>query len=209
MSVMTNVQTLPRVVVEGYLRTARLPLTAIERVAKQQDNEQWPPALAYESFEAGVETVLGALLKDPALLDKGRLRQAKIAQLRKAAQLETLADTEREQADARLQQRQEQLEEQRRESERRAEQRKAELERQAELHERKVQAKAAKKTAAAQRSKAAADKAIERQERATKTAALSEESQALRVVKQALDAEETVDVIEDTLDGTKAARKSG
>jgi hypothetical protein len=204
-----NLQTLPRVVVEGYFRTARLPLAAIQRVAQQQDNEQWPPGLAFESFEAGVETMIGALLRDPALLDKGRLRQAKLTQLRRASELEAMAAVERERADAELADRQQQAAEQRAESQRRAEQRTRELERQAELHERKVEAKAAKKAAAARRTKAARDKTIERRERVAKTAALAEESRALGTAKQALEADETVDVIEDTLDGSKAARSQG
>jgi hypothetical protein len=204
-----NLQTLPRVVVEGYFRTARLPLTAIQRVAQQQDNEQWPPGLAFESFEAGVETVVGALLRDPALLDKGRLRQAKLTQLRRASELEAMAAVERERADEQLAERQEQAAEQRAESQRRAEQRTRELERQAELHERKAATKAAKQTAAARRRKAAQDETIASRERVSKTAALAEESQALGTAQQALDAEETVEAIEDTLDGSKAARKKG
>jgi hypothetical protein len=204
-----NLQTLPRVVVEGYFRTARLPLTAIQRIAQQQDNEQWPPGLAFESFEAGVETMVGALLRDPTLLDKGRLRQAKLTQLRRAAELEAMAAVEREQADEQLAERQHQAADQRAESQRRAEQRTRELERQAELHERKVAAKAAKQTTAARRRKAAQDSAIDSRERVAKTAALAEESRALSTAKQALEADETVDVIEDTLDGSKAARTTG
>jgi hypothetical protein len=209
MNVMTTVQTLPRVVVEGYLRTVRLPLNAVERVTGQQHNEQWPPALAYEGFEAGVETVLGALLKDPDLVDRGRLRRAKVAQLRKAAELQTLADHERLQADEQLDQQEARIDEERADAERRAEQRKQEFERQAAVHESKVRAKAANKTAAARRTKAAADTAIDGHERTVRTAALSEEAHALSVAKQALEADETVDVIEDTLEGTRAARQSG
>jgi hypothetical protein len=203
-----NLQTVPRVVVEGYLSTARLPLTAIQRVAQQQDNQQWPPRLAFESFEAGVETVVGALLRDPALLDKGRLRQAKLTALRRASELEAMAEVERERADEQLAARQEQVAEQRAESQRRADQRTRELERQAELHERKVAAKAAKQTTAARRTKAAKDKTIDSRERVAKTAALAEESRALSTARDALEADETVDVIEDTIDGTKAARSS-
>jgi hypothetical protein len=203
-----NIQTLPRLVVEGYFRTARLPLTAIQRVAQQQGNEQWPPGLAFESFEAGVETMVGALLRDPALLDKGRLRQAKLTQLRRASELEAMAAVERERADEQLANREEQLAEQRDEAQRRADQRTRELERQAELHERKVAAKAAKKATAARRTKAAQDASIDSRERVARSAALAEESRALGTAKQALDADETVDVIEDTINGAKAARTS-
>src|SRR3954465_4083412 len=98
MSTLMNVRNLPRTVVKTYLSAARLPLNAVARANGQQDNEQWPPALAFEGFEASVETVLGSLLRDEGLTEAGRLRQAKVAQLRKAAQLEAVADTTRTQA---------------------------------------------------------------------------------------------------------------
>jgi hypothetical protein len=208
MTAMSNAQLLPRALVSGYLRVARLPLTAVERVAKQQDNEQWPPALAYESFEAGVETTVGSLLRDPALVERGRLRQAKIAQLRKAAELGTLAEQEQVQAEEKLGQRREQVAEQRKETARRAEQRKQDLERQAELHERKVKEKAAKKAATARKVKATQDKVIDRQARTAKAGALKSEARALSLAKEAIDAEETVQVIDESIEGTKVARKT-
>jgi hypothetical protein len=194
--------------VTGYLKAVRLPLTATEPVAKQQSNDQWPPTLAFERFEAGVETVVGSLLRDPALVDKGRLRQAKIAQLKKAAELETLAVQEKKKANSKLIETRELVAEERRDTERRVKQRKQEVERQAELHERKVEEKAAKKSAAAREVKAAQDEAIAREERHAKTEALRAESRALSVTKAALDADETVEVIDDTIEGNKAARKT-
>jgi len=208
MTVKDNVQVLPRLIVTGYLKAVRLPLTATERVAKQQRNDQWPPSLAFERFEAGVETVVGSLLRDPALVDKGRLRQAKIAQLKKASELETLAVQEKKKANSKLIETRELVAEERRDTERRVKQRKQEVERQAELHERKVEEKAAKKSAAAREVKAAQDEAIAREERHAKTEALRAESRALSVTKAALDADETVEVIDDTIEGNKAARKT-
>src|SRR4051794_11307396 len=209
MTVRDNAQAVPRAIVSGYLKAVRLPLTATERIAKQQNNDQWPPALAFERFEAGVETVAGSLLRDSALVDKGRVRQAKLAQLRKAAELETLAVQEQKQAVERLQQTREEVADVRKESERRADQRKQEVERQAELHERKVEEKAAKKAQAARQVKAAQDKAITQQERTAKASALEAESRALKVTKDALEADETVEVIDESIDGNKEARKTG
>ena len=208
MTAKNNVQVVPRLIVSGYLKAVRLPLTATERIAKQQRNDQWPPTLAFERFEAGVETVVGSLLRDSKLVDKGRLRQAKVAQLRKAAELETLATQEKKQADTRLKETREQVSDIRQESERRSDQRKQEVERQAQIHERKVEEKAAKKAAAARQVKAAQDKAIAREERGAKVDALKAESNALSITKDALEADETVEVIEDSIEGTKAARKT-
>src|SRR3954462_11706474 len=96
MSTVINVRNLPRTVVKTYLSAARLPLNAVAKANGQQGNEQWPPALAFEGFEASVESVLGSLLRDDTLLQSGQVRQAKVAQLRKAVELEAVAETERE-----------------------------------------------------------------------------------------------------------------
>lgn len=205
----TKVKTLPGRLVSGYLQAIRLPLTAVERVAGQQENEVWPPALAYESFEAGVETVVGSVLRDHDLVKQGRLRQAKLGQLRKATELRTLAEQERTQAKERRETREAQVEKQRSQTERAAEQRKREAEKQAERQQAEAGRKAAKRAGAARQVKAAQDKAIERQERDAKASALTAESRALHVAQQALDAEETVDVIDETIEGNKAARQSG
>lgn len=209
MSIRQNVQTVPRLVVSGYLRAARLPLAATELIARQRGNQQWAPTLAFEAFEAGVESLAGSLLHDPALADKGRLRKAKISQLRKAAELETLAEQERAQADSRLEAKREQVERERQETERRAQQRQQELDRQAALHERKVEEQAEKKASAARKLKAAQDEAITRRERAAKADSLTAEARALDVTKEALRAEETVEVLDGSIQASKEARSSG
>jgi hypothetical protein len=208
MTVTTTIQSIPRFAVAGYLRTARLPLTALERVTGHRRGEQWPPALAYESFEAGVETVVGSVFKDTTLVEQGNLRKAKLAQLREAAELETVAAQTRLDADAKRESREKQIAQQRAESERQADQRKRELERQADANEQKVQRKAAKRKSTSRAVKAAQDKAVDGQARTAKSAALTAESRALSVAKDALAAEETVDVIDDTIEGTHAARTS-
>jgi hypothetical protein len=208
-TVTTQLKAVPRTVVGAYLRAARVPLTVAERLTRQQGNDQWPPALAFASVEAGVETVLGALLKDDALVDKGRLRQAKVAALRKATELETVAAQTRAAADQTFEQRREQAEVKRVAAERTAETREQQLEREARQREKAAEQKAVKKAAVAREAAQAQEKVIRRQERAAKAAALAKESEALGAAKQAVEAEETVAVIEDTLDGTKAARQTG
>jgi len=204
-----NIQKLPRTLVTTYINAARLPLNVVAKARGQQANEQWPPAVAFEGVEATVETVLGSLLRDETLVEAGRLRQAKVAQLRKAAELETLADTKRAQAQEEFTERRELAEQKRTQAAQRAEQREQQLEKQAQQRKAEVEQKAAKKAAAVRQAKAAQDKAIERRERAVTTEALAKESEALAVQEKALDAAETVEVIDDTLEGTKADRKTG
>ena len=208
MSITSTAQTLPRLLVQGYLHAARVPLNAVARVARQQDNEQWPPTLAFESFEAGVETVIGSVLRDPTLVENGQVRQAKVAELRKATQLSTVADKERVAADKAAEGRRKEIAAQRKAAERQATERKKEIERQAQANQQKTETAAVKKEAAARQAKAAQDKAIDRQERVATTSALSAESRALDIAKEALEAEEKVALIDASLEGTHEARKS-
>ena len=208
MTVVSNVQALPRVIVRGYIQAARLPLNAAARATKQQGNAQWRPAVAFDAFQANVETWLGSVLHDGHLIDDGRVRQLKVSKLREAAELKTLAEQERLAADEQAQQRRDQIEEQREETERRAAQRKSEIERQKQLHDQKARDRAAKKTAAAKKLKESADKNIDRRERAATESALTAEAQALDVSKQALQADAAADAVADELEHVRAARKS-
>ena len=204
-----NVQTLPRTVVSTYLSVARLPLTAVAKVSGQEQNDQWAPALAFEGFEASVETKLGSLLRNSDLLESGRIRRAKVDKLRKAAKLEAAADAKRDLAQQDVQRTREAAAAKRKAASERAEQREQNIEREAEQRKAQVEQKAAKQAAAAEQTKAAQEKVIERRERAATAQALAEETEALKVQKEALDAAETVDTIDETIEGTKEARKTG
>jgi hypothetical protein len=208
MSITDKVRVVPRGVVGTYLRAGRIPLTFAERVARKQGDDKWAPSLAYEKIQATVETRLGNLFRDDALAAKGRLREEKVAQLKRSSKLEGIAEQQRDVADETFERRRDQAERKRTDAERKAQKREQELERQAQVRERKVQEKAAKKTSAANELKVQQDKAIERRERVAKSEALAKESEALTAAKAALEAERTVDVIDDTLEGTKQARKT-
>ena len=204
-----NIARLPGTVIERSLAAGRLPVAVVARLSRQGHNEKWPPSLAYDGFEATVQSVLGSLLRDDSLLEKGRLRQAKVAQLRKAADLETLADARRDEARDTYRERRETAEEKRQQAAQRAQQRKQNVESQTEQRKNQVAKKAAAKKTAAREVKAAQDEAISRQERVAKGKALKAEQDALEAQQEALDKEMTVDVIDATLEGTKEARSTG
>jgi len=201
--------TIARNVAEAYLAAGRLPVTLASRIARQQTNDKWPPALTYEQLHAGVETLLGKALRDEVLATRGRLRNEKVIQLSRAARLERLADEQREVADETLDRRREMAGQKRVEAEQKAAERERALEQKADEREAKAEQKAAKKANRVQATKAQQEKAIDRRERVAKSGALAKESEALAAAQQALDAERTVDVIEDTIEGEKAARKTG
>jgi hypothetical protein len=204
-----TVRALPRAVLESYLKAGRLPLSVAQRLAGAPADESWPPSLAYEGFGASVETLVGSLVRDPALIDKGRLRQAKVVQLRRAAELDAAAAEQREQAERDYAQAAGQAEERRDAAAEAAEQRQRALEEKAERQRREAQQEAARKQASSRRLQASQQQAVERQQRAVRLEALEEEAAAVASTQQALEAERTVEVIEDTLEGTKQARKNG
>jgi len=203
-----NVQTLPRTVVNTYLSVARLPLTAAAKVSGQAENDQWAPALAFEGFEASVETRLGSLLRNSDLRESGRVRRAKVDKLRTAAKLEAAADAKRDLAQQDVRRTRETAAAKRKAATQRAEQREQNIEREAAQRVTQAEQKAAKQAVAAEQTKIAEEKVIERRERAAAEAALAEEADALKTQQQALDAAETVETIDETIEGTKEARKT-
>ena len=187
---MTVTTVLPRTVVGVYLKAARLPIDVASKVTHQE--ETWPPALAFDRLEANVDTLLGGLLKDQELIDRGRLMQARVEQLRKAATLRTVAEQERAAADSELEERRRRAEKQREETEQRAAQREQEI---------------AKKAAAVRQTEAAQQKAVARQERKAKQAALTKQAEALDKAKEAVEADQRAALVEDAIEASKQARK--
>jgi hypothetical protein len=205
----TTAKVLPRSATRAYLRVARLPLTAAQRVSGHREDATWPPALAFETFEAGVESVVGSLIGDESLTHSAQVRRAKLEKLREAGVLRTEAEQKRQQADGTFQERREAAEKQRDKAAQKAKQQGVELERKADEREAEAKKKAAKKTAAARKVKAKQDEVIEREERAARLEALDAEAKALEAAKGAADAESTVEVIDDTIEGQKEARHTG
>lgn len=209
MSITTIVRSVPRGLLDAGLSTARLPLTVAARAGRQQDNEQWPPAVAFEGLQAGVDLVVGSLLRDDELTERGRLRQARVGQLRRAARLETLAEQERAEADQRLNEREAAVEQQRERAATAARRREQQVEQVAQERARRTEQAAAGKAAAARRTKAAQDEALAREERQAALSALGEEAEALAAQQEAVEAQQTVESIDDAIEGSKADRATG
>src|SRR5581483_1199407 len=104
MSITRSIRSLPRYVVGGYLGAARFPLSFAGKLTGKNPQE-WPPILAFENFEAGVETSLGLALKDDVLVERGTVRRARVDQLRRAVELEAAAEDVSEQSQQEFEQR--------------------------------------------------------------------------------------------------------
>lgn len=199
---------LPGLFVGTTLQAARLPLTAVARVAGQTSNEEWPPFVAFDTAEAAVERTLGSLLRDDSLLSRGRLRQARVAKLKDAAQLEAVAEQKRRQADAELAARKQAAEARREQVEETAEQREQRIEQQAAQRQAKVAKAAAGKKAAVRKQTAAATAALDKQERRAKLAAADAEASALDLERAALAAEDAAITADAKIDESKRLRAS-
>lgn len=212
MSTVSNVaagaQVLPRTVLDLSLRTVRLPVTLAARATGQQDNAQWPPTVAFEGLQATVESTVGGWLHDDALVEKSRLRQQKLGQLRKAAGLEEAAAQEQAEAERAYEQQTERAQDAARAAAKRADTRKSQAQKRAANTAQQVEHKAAKRKQSVRAADAKRKKAIDRQDRARTLAALDHESRALATTSAALGTKAAVDNVDQAIESSKAARKA-
>jgi flagellar biosynthesis GTPase FlhF len=205
-----QLQQIPRAIVCTGLGTARLPFAAVETLVRRREDGggRWPLALAFDSFEASVKQVAGSLLHDDTLLEEGRLAEARVFELRKAAQLEAVAQQRKEQADANYKTRREADERQRREAKQRVAERESALERERQEKKRRAEQDAQKRNRLAEQLEQAEEKAVEHQDRAARAAAIAAERDALRQERAAVAGKNRVAELDDAIAETKSARKS-
>lgn len=194
-------------IVNTTIQGIRLPLTAVERVTNNTGSTSWPPAMAFDSFQAEAKKVLGSLLRDDELVRQGKLLNAKVQELAEAERLEAKAEQKREAADARLEQRQESAADARRRTEQQAAKREQQLQQEKAEKERNIRDDARRRAAAAERSAQLRDKVVTAQEREAERTRLAEESAALAKRSQALNATSRAQKLGDVLDEKKAQRK--
>jgi hypothetical protein len=206
MSITTLQRSINRRLIDTNLQVLRLPLTAVERITNKTEVSDWPPAVAFESFEATAKKVLGSILRDDELVEQGRLLEAKVSELAEAERLETKADMQREAAAAELQQKQEAATRAREAAERKAEEREAALDREKAAKKRQVTETARKREAAVDKADELRDRVITAQERAAKRTRIVAESAALEDKSEALGAAKKAEVLDRTLQAKKAQR---
>jgi len=201
-----SLQTIQRTAVKSWLLAVRLPLSAAEVVVGKQ-GAQWPPALAFEGFEASVKRNLGHLLGDSQLVQEGTLGQGKVEQLLRATELEEAAERRRVEGEARLAERHETAEEANRLIERRQEEREAQVQQDQAQREQAVEVKARRKEEAARAADQSRQEAVAAQERQARATRLDSEANALRHEREAVEAKREVVEVDQALEATKAARK--
>ena len=205
---MPNLQTIPRTVVRTYLQAARLPLTAAEQLFKKTDADDWAPTLAFETLEGEVLHFLGNALNDEELRQQGRLVRAKVAQLKKAAELEAEAEAKRAEADAVYRDRKRADEQARQRVEQQADQREHAIKAEKARKKQEADEKARKQAEAARKVETAQQKQLTKQERAAAKTRIAAEQRVIAEERKALAAEEQVLDLDAALQTTKAIRKA-
>jgi hypothetical protein len=189
------------------LKATRLPLTTYETVLRRgADNSAWPPVVAFDSFEGTVKQFVGSLVRDEQLVEQGHLLKAKVGQLRKAVELEALAQDERRTAKAELEARRQRDEEQRKQIEQQTAVGEQRLEQQERARKQQVAEQAGNKKAQARKTEAAVEKALTKQERNAQRTKLNAESDALAAERRALAAQTDVLELDEKIDSLKEAR---
>lgn len=201
-----SLQTIQRTALRSWLSAVRLPLTATELVVGKQ-GATWPPAVVFDSFEAGVKKGVGTLIGDPQLVQEGMLERGKVEQLRDAAELEAAAERRRQEAEARFEERAETVNERAERIEREQEERKAKLAKEEADRKRAVEQAARRKKEAGRQADQARQKTISAQERQARATRLVAESEALEHERKAAEAKGQVLDVDQALQATKAARK--
>ena len=204
----TPIQTIPRTIVRSYLKLGRLPLDAAGSVLNRKGAEDWAPALVFDSVEATVLQTVGSFLNDDELVTQGRLAEARVAQLRRAAELEAQAEAKRTEADAEYRERIETDQERRQRIEREADQREQALAQQKAEKKRAVDEKARQQAEAARKIEASQQKAVAKQDRAARAKRVEAEQEALQDEKRAVQADQAVVDLDKAIRTTKAVRKS-
>jgi hypothetical protein len=203
----STIQQIPRSTVRLGLAATRLPLTAAEVVLGKQGQDEWPPTLFFEGVEAQVEQVLGGLLRDDVLVGDGRIRAAKVDQLRQAVAKEAEAERLRDQADTSFQERRQEAERQKAEAERAEQERKDAIAREEAEAKEAAEAEARQQEQEAKAAERKAKQAAQRKARRTKAAALGAEEQALAQEKAAAARARDAQEADAKVKATKTARK--
>jgi hypothetical protein len=194
--------------VQGYLRLVRTPLdTAIGLLPGNGKGPKPSAQLAVDRADATVRSVAGALLRDPVLRADGERRRQAAHERERGLRLRDRADETAEQADARLQEREQQAQQARRRARETANARR----RQAETRSQAKRQEAAK--AERRRREAARDAAAKREQAIEKRApreelqTLEAKSDALRAREQELAARDEARRLADAAGKLKAERK--
>jgi hypothetical protein len=202
-----QITAIPRNAVKGALDAMRIPLSTIERLSGKSANEAWPPALAFEEFQAEAKKFAGSMLRDETLVEEGRLQAVKVTERRRSLELKAKAEGVREQADSEFTQKQKAAEDERQRAEKEASEREAAIARDKRAAEERVRADQKRAAESVAKVDAAREEAIAAAEREARRVKADAEAAALAKQQQTVVSIETAGTLSDAVEKKKAQRK--
>lgn len=197
-----------RTLVRTSLFAVRLPLTIAEAALRRgETTEEWPPALAFAGFEAGVKQTVGSLTGDEALASEGRLEHAQLTQRRKAVELDAVAEARRVEADSEYRSQRETAAERKRQIERDTAARERAADYKRDAAEQQLEQAAGRKRASQAEADAALAKRLARSERTARANQINAEKAAVAQERRAVAAKKKVTRVDHELEDTKTARR--
>ena len=198
---------IPGTMVRVGLGGLRLPILLLQRVtAPKQEN--WPPAVAYDSLEAELKIVLGSLVGDQGLVHEGVLQHTKAHEVALASHLERKAGDTRSQAEADFKQSIDAVDEMARRADLDAHRQAEKIGVEQAVKKEKLEQEAQVLRSSVARRASARDKAVRADVRKAARTRVAAESAALSARGQALSAANRAETIEKRIEAQKAARKS-
>lgn len=204
-----QLEQLPRLTTSIALWSARLPLTTFEAIVRRgQSNEDWPPAVAFDRFEAAVKETVGKALRDEVLVGSGTLQRAEVHQRVDARERAAEAAHTRDEAHDRAQADHDELEQRRRDANARATNRRRTAQTTSSRAKQRVAEQAAAKAADARKSAAARTAQVDKRAIAAEGDRLRQEAEVLRTKKRAVTAKRKVSKLDKAARAKKATRQA-
>jgi hypothetical protein len=207
---MAPFDTLIRRAIDVGLMGARLPLTTYELVARRgQRSDQWPPAIAFDAFEASVKEVAAKLTGDDTLATVSQLQRREVELREEALEKSARAEAEVEQAEARAEAERRRLADAERSAQQRAAAKAEAAEEQRRRKEREAAERAQKRKQASRKATAAREAVLERQATEARAEELARKETALQAKQKAVAARSAERAVDRAVRTKKAARKAG
>ena len=204
-----NSRSIPRAAVDGSLRLVRVPLdAAIGRLPGNGTGVRPTARLALDRADATLRAFAGTILGDSVLREDAEMRRVALKERERAQALRSEAQEQNEEADARLQERQDQVARQRAQAELRAKSRRDAADRERGEKTRRAGELERSRLAASDNAAARADAAINQRAPKARLETLDARSDALRQKEAALSANDEARRLREAASRARAARKA-
>lgn len=204
-----NVRAIPRAALSGYLKLVRMPLDAAIALLLGNGRGPKPAAqLVVDRADANLRSMGGAVLGDSVLREDAERRSQAVRERAQGVRLRSRAEAIADDADARLDARDEQASKQRRRAEESAKTRRRQAEAKAGQQKRQAANREGRRREASRAIAAEHERAIEEREPREELQALDAKTEALRAREDELAARDEAQRLADAARKVKADRKS-